>query len=365
MGDTDKVVKYVKDAQKHDIEVRPPHINISSFKFTVKDKEIFFSLGAIKGVGQSAVESIIEARKAQPSESFESLEHFFEVVDLKKINKKNIECLIKAGAFDGFGANRAELMSGYSQFIERADQIKKDRELGQASLFAIDQNVLEEEKVQLQRKSTWTRSERLRYEKEVLGFYLSDHPLKGFNQVSLGWRLNPIETLLGLKSKEKVTLLGVVSTFREIITKKGTRMAFVSLEDATDSVEVVVFPDVYAKTEGVIRQGEPLVVEGGLENENKNCKVIAEKFQTLDERLESVKQVVFEIQEHMEPKLEELYELIKNHSGDSSFNFSLKLKDLSKDVQLVPQGPQGIKPSYKFFEDIHRIFGEISFIKFS
>ena len=131
MNDTDKVVKYVKDAQKHNIEVLSPHINHSDFKFSVEGDKIFFSLGAIKGVGKSAVESIIEARQAKEDKSFESLEDFFESIDLRRVNKKTIECLIKAGAFDGFGANRAELMGGYTQFIERADRAKKDRELGQ------------------------------------------------------------------------------------------------------------------------------------------------------------------------------------------------------------------------------------------
>ena len=141
MSDTDKVVKYVKDAQAHNIEVLSPHINKSDYKFSVSDNQIFFSLGAIKGVGKAAVEAILEARKSMPEKSFESLEQFFEAVDLRRVNKKTIECLIKSGAFDGFGSNRAELMAGFPRFIERADQAKKDQEVGQVSLFALNDEI--------------------------------------------------------------------------------------------------------------------------------------------------------------------------------------------------------------------------------
>src|SRR5690606_33157365 len=125
MSDTDKVVKYVKDARHQKIEVKPPHINRSGYRFTVSKDDIYFSLGAIKGVGGSAVDAIVEARKSVGGE-FTDLESFFRVADLRRVNKKTIECLIKAGALDGFGYNRAELFAGYSRFIDRAEKRKKD-----------------------------------------------------------------------------------------------------------------------------------------------------------------------------------------------------------------------------------------------
>src|SRR5690606_11791731 len=122
MDKTDGIVKYVKDAWKHKIEVNPPHINQSEYRFAVRGDKIYFSLGAIKGVGQGAAEAIVEARESRESKTFETLEDFFNTVDIKRINKKTIEALIKAGAFDGFGYNRNELINGYSIFIDRADK---------------------------------------------------------------------------------------------------------------------------------------------------------------------------------------------------------------------------------------------------
>ncbi len=132
MSDTDKVVKYVKDAQRHGIEVRPPHINHSDFKFSVKGEIIYFSLGAIKGVGQGAVEAIVQAREKTEGKKFESLERFFELVDLKRVNKKTFEALIKSGAMDGFGYNRNELFNGFARFAERAERMREEREIGQS-----------------------------------------------------------------------------------------------------------------------------------------------------------------------------------------------------------------------------------------
>src|SRR5690606_5570499 len=120
-----------------------------------KGDQIFFSLGAIKGVGQSAVEAIVEARRSLPDQQFQSLEQFFAEVDLRRVNKKTIECLIRAGAFDGFGYHRAQLLKGYHKFLERADRQRKDMEMGQTSLFALADEVLEIEKVQLEDCEEW------------------------------------------------------------------------------------------------------------------------------------------------------------------------------------------------------------------
>ncbi|MEK6628903.1 MAG: DNA polymerase III subunit alpha, partial [Bdellovibrionota bacterium] len=185
VGDTDKVVKYVKDAQKRGLIVRPPHVNFSDYLFTANEDEIYFGLGAIKGVGQTAVDAILEARNSSENKKFNSIEDFFNAVDLKRINKKVIENLIKAGAFDDFGYHRAQLSVGYPQFLDRANEMQKDKELGQASLF--DLGTQEETTVVLAKTPLWTRIQSLSNEKEVLGFYLSDHPLKGFENFSKVW----------------------------------------------------------------------------------------------------------------------------------------------------------------------------------
>ncbi|MES2854329.1 MAG: DNA polymerase III subunit alpha, partial [Bdellovibrionota bacterium] len=137
MGNTDNVVKYVKDAQQRGIKVEPPHVNHSTWKFRVKGDTIYFALGAIKGVGEGAIEAIVEARESLPGQQFETLDQFFDTVDFSRVNKKVVECLIKAGAFEGFGAHQAQLMNGYEKFLDRSATARRDREVGQTSLFEL------------------------------------------------------------------------------------------------------------------------------------------------------------------------------------------------------------------------------------
>jgi DNA polymerase III subunit alpha len=168
ISNTDNIVKYVKDAQKRKIEVRPPHINFSDYLFSCHDNTIYFGLGAIKGVGESAVQAILEAREKLPGKKFESLEDFFGQVESKKLNKKVVECLIKAGAFEGFGYHRAQLLGGYQKFLDAAVLKNKDKESGQVSLFDLDEN--HSDLIILEEATPWTRTLQLAAEKEVLGF---------------------------------------------------------------------------------------------------------------------------------------------------------------------------------------------------
>ena len=295
MSDTDKVVKYVKAAQKYGIEVEPPNVSHSEYKFTVSEGKIFFSLGAIKGVGGGAVESILEARESMPEKRFPSLESFFESVDLRRINKKVIESLIKAGALDEFGLNRAELMKHYGPFVERAEGQRLDRERGQMSLFSLDEELASQDKVQVKKCSPWNRSSCLAYEKEVLGFYLSDHPLNGIKGFIPKWASHTMEDLLNEKSKSMVRVVGMVTTLREIITKKGTRMAFGKFEDLTGSAELVVFPDTFAEFEMDLKSEGAILVSGTLEREEKTCKILVNKIERVEKLLSQAKRVFVDL----------------------------------------------------------------------
>lgn len=364
MSDTDKVVKYVKDAQKHGIEVRPPHINHSEYKFTVEGDNIFFSLGAIKGVGQSAVEAILEARAAQPNQRFESLESFFEVVDLRRVNKKTIECLIRAGGFDDFGYNRNELMASYIKFIERADRSRKDQELGQTSLFALDSVEENLEAVHVEKLPPWSRTERLTAEKEVLGFYLSDHPLKGLESLNSYFKTQDIETLSQMKSKTSVRVLGLISTMREIITKKGTRMAFAQLEDLTGSVELVIFPDAYLKAEMSLKSEQPLIVTGNVEvSEEGTAKILVESTEPYDLKLRQAKRLIFKVDDEMSEKVALLKELLSKYPGEIPVQIQAHLKALGQTVDLDVTDPRGVQASPALIEGVQGIFGPVGVLE--
>lgn len=366
MGDTDKIVRYVKEAQDHKIEVLPPHINYSEYKFTVGGDRIFFSLGAIKGVGEGAVQAIVDARNRVDSQRFESLEQFFGEVDLKRVNKKTVESLIKAGALDNFGYNRNELMMGFARFIEAADRQRQDRELGQASLFAALDGGGESEAVQIERLSDWNRGQRLAMEKEVLGFFLSDHPLKGLEFITKGWTSSSIAALQSITgAKATVHLMGLVTGLREIITKKGTRMAFASLEDLTGRIELVIFPNAYAELEMILKAELPLIVSGQLERADGGQKVLVEAARRVDDLVKKSKRLVIKVDSDMSLKLQALRQVIEKYPGETSLSLSMRLNEINKTVDLDVTEFRGINPCVEFFESVQSVTGRQDCVELS
>jgi DNA polymerase-3 subunit alpha len=321
LGNTDNIVRYSKDAQKHGIEVKSPSVNASEFLFTCRGEIIYFGMGAVKGVGEGAVEAIVEGREKMPGKRFETLDDVFNNIDLKRVNKKAIESLIKAGAFDEFSSSRAQLMAGYQTYLDRAQGLQKDRESGQASLF--DLGPVEANQISLPDVKPWSRTAMLAFEKEVLGFFLSDHPLKGFEKLMQMWTTGKISDLAGMAPtpeeaekikiakqesykqggrgrgaggpKRRVIVGGLMTELRELITKKGTRMAFGRLEDLSGSVELVIFPDTFAKYEMACRDERPMLVAGQLEVEEGNAKIMVDSVVSMEEMMKKAKQLVFHL----------------------------------------------------------------------
>ena len=384
LSDTDKVVQYVKDAQRHHIRVLPPHINNSEFLFTVTGEDVHYGLGAIKGVGQAAADAIADARVANGNKPFASLEEFFKIVDVKKLNKKVLEALIKCGGFDGFGYHRAQLLAGYGQFIDRADVARKDREVGQSSLFDLD--AAAEPEIRLEPVKPWSRSMTLAMEKEVLGFYLSDHPLKGFEGLSRLWTNGSISELPALlaehKSKQstenapqkfdfrnrdgnkrRVVVAGIVVEKREFITKKGTPMAFGKLEDLTGACEIVIFPDVFANVQSQLTGDAPLLVGGFLEGEEGAVKIMVDSLIPLAEALEKAKHVILHLHRLEESQYPQLHAVLKEYPGKTRIEMQLDLPDLRRSVSFEPEGLSGLKVSNEFLEALHANFGRTDFLE--
>ncbi len=366
MNDTDKVVKYINLCRRRGIDIQPPHINFSEYKFSVKGETLYYSIAAIKGVGQSAVEAILEARAETENNKFESIDHFFDVVDLRRVNKKVIECLIKAGAFDGFGYHRSQLFEGFEKFVDAAETKRQDREVGQVSLFSMSsEQEQEHEKVLLPEREAWNRMVRLNYEKDVLGFFLSDHPLNGYEGICRAWANTTIAEIGKLPNKSKVTLVGMVTQYKEIITKKGTRMAFTQLEDLSAQLEVIVFPNTFAEYEDVLKEEVPLVVTGVLENKDDTYKVIADKITTLSDSINRAKGVLFRVNSTMEDKLTKLRKRIDENPGETRVKIELNLDNLKKRVVYDIRDPKGIALSNDFLEGLQKDFGEMDFIEIS
>lgn len=376
LSNTDKVVQYIKDARRHDIEVRAPHINYSARKFSVKGDVIYFGLGAIKGVGDSAIDAIFEARELMPNKTFESIDDFFNNVDLRRVNKKVVECLIKGGALDGFNANRAQLMSSYAQIIDLSESARRDKEMGQSSLFDLVDSV-EDKKFIFSPMEEWNKSLRLAYEKEVLGFYLSEHPLQGLDKVLSVFCNAHIGDIPNRQPKERLSMAGLIVSSRELITKKGTRMAFAYLEDLHGQIELVLFPDTFAKYGNTIKTDSPLVVHGSFENDDRGMKIIVDTIETLESKFEQTRLLQIELEDENEDKLQALRSLMFEHSLDeknqnrSNLNIRSKtkvqivlgLKEQKKQVILDIPEPKVLSLDQSFFERYEKIFGTMKSVR--
>ncbi|MEK6772399.1 MAG: DNA polymerase III subunit alpha [Bdellovibrionota bacterium] len=381
ISDMDKVVKYVKDAQKRGLKILPPHVNVSNYLFTVKADDVYFGLGAIKGVGQAAVDAIIEAREAQPDKKFNTLEDFFNSLDLRRVNKKVIECLIKAGALDGFNAHRAQLIGGYQAFLDRALGINKDRLSGQTSLFDLDPSEVPE--VKLSECKPWARTASLAFEKEVLGFYLSDHPLKGYERIAQIWTSGMTSDLARLAQespslasspnpnpyerrkdqKRRVILVGLITELKELITKKGTRMAFAKIEDLAGSCELVIFPDTFAKYEALCREEGPVLIAGLLESGEGNIKIMVDSISTMDEVLKKTKRVVMRLDRVQVDEYEKLNSILQGHPGSTLVDFEILLPDGKQKVKMDLEKPLSVQMSNDFFESVQTELGRTDFIE--
>src|SRR5690349_689202 len=283
IGNTDKVVQYINEARELDLEVLPPDVNESGFKFTVVgERRIRFGLGAIRNVGWGAIESIIAARQDAP---FTTLADFVERIDLRLCNKRVLESLIVAGACDGLGGHRHQLCEALDGVLAEAQLLQAERDAGQASLFG-ESTTPRPKRVGLPDVPPWSEAERLVKEKEVLGFFISGHPLERFrSEVELfGTRTT---ATLGEWSEHQVTVAAVVTGVKRQISKKtGKEYARLVLEDFHGTAEAIVFPDAWAKLNGTIVADAALLLTGGYSDRDRgedHAPFIVEAARALDE----------------------------------------------------------------------------------
>ena len=276
MDSTDKVVKNISDCRGQGIEVLPPDINSSGLSFTVVGTSMRFGLGAVKNVGSGAIEAILEMRTEGP---FKSLYDFCERVDLRRVNKRVIESLIKCGAFDSTGATRSAQMEGLETASSYGQKIQEEKASAQVSLFGTEEVSRGNGNggMKLPNTPEWHDKEKLAFEKEALGFLITGHPLDRYIDDVKRLSNTDIASMVEMADGSEVRICGIVSAFKEITTKKGDRMGFVTIEDLTGSVEITVFSDIYATTSTLLKSDDPLLVVGKLEKGEKGCKVLVMK----------------------------------------------------------------------------------------
>jgi DNA polymerase-3 subunit alpha len=284
IGDTDKVVQYINEARELGIEVLPPDVNESGYKFTVVgDKRIRFGLGAVRNVGRGAIDSIIAAREPAPAKA---LGEFADRLDLRLCNKRVLESLIAAGACDSLGGHRAQLTAALDQVLAEAQLRHQDKEAGQESLFGGESGPVRPLQVALPPVPQWPEADRLAREKEVIGFFISGHPLERYRaEVELfGTRTT---ATLSQWSEHPVAIAAVITAVKRQISKKtGKEYARVTLEDFHGTAEAIVFPESWARLSQAILPDKAMLLSGGYSSRDRGEDVapfVVEGAQLLDE----------------------------------------------------------------------------------
>src|SRR5690606_10181386 len=254
---TDKLVAHIANAKERGIEVLPPDINASALSFHGRQNTIRFGLSGVKGVGESAIEAVLEARKDGP---FLGLFDFCERVDLRRVNRQVVECLVRCGAFDSVGIPRWKLFASIDKALERGQAAQRDRAIGQASLFGLlgggpsgSESQPGEDGPYVDCEP-WTDKELLAGEKETIGFFVTGHPLDPYAQEIRRYATHDIASLIArAKGGETVRIVGIPSALRTRTTKSGRLMGFATIEDLTGSIEVICFS---GPRRGPARNGE-------------------------------------------------------------------------------------------------------------
>lgn len=361
MGNTSQIALYIQESKRLNIEILQPDVNYSLKKFSVEDGKIRFGLMAIKNVGENLIDTIVKVRERNGE--FKNFRDFIErIIDDNPlvINKRAIECLIKAGAFSSMGVTRAGLMVEYSLVIDSVQSSQKKNIPGQASLFDMfedDKN--EEVESNISDIDEYDKKDLLKLEKEVLGIYLTDHPMRpyediinkysNFNTLELKGDISIIEEKWDNK---KVTIVGIVDTINKKFTKNNKIMEFVKLEDLYGTIELTVFPNIYQKYSSILEEDKVLIVKGTINiSERDEANIIVSTLEDVENLNNKIKNKLFlRIEKNIsDEKLNEIKNILLKSYGKDPVN--LYFEKNNKCYQL----------SEKYFIDINDslVMGEL------
>lgn len=359
MDNTDKVVKYINECKAHNIDVLPPDINESFKDFTVINDRIRFGLEAVKNVGGAALISIIEEREANGP--YPTLSDFCSRIDPSRVNRKVIESLVKAGAFDSLKCKRSQLMEALDVTLEKAKAVQRDRLSGQMNLFSIDNRQKETNFtcIELPDIPEWSKLKKLAFEKETLGFFLTGHPLEGVADDLKKVTDTDLEALTKCGEKQLVRIGGIIESYKTLNSKKGDRMAFAVLADMTSRVEVIIFPNTFAECSDILDQDEAVVVLGQVQLNERGAKIIAESIDTLSQAMiKYTKEIAIRVraQQTNRQQLEMLKEMFYQHHGTCPVRLILHFDGRGEvDVEILKD--LKIKPSAEFFHQVEKTLG--------
>lgn len=361
-GNTGKITLYISECRDMDIEVLPPHINHSYEDFHVVDGKIVFGLSAVKNVGENAVHSILKPR--QEDGDFCSFHDFARRVDLRKVNKKVIESLIKCGAFDGLGPSRRAMWEALDSVLEQAAGFQREKIDGQFNLFAAEcvpgqQSSLAD--TPIKEVPEWEEPVKLAFEKDLMGFYVTGHPLMRFEDLIKTFTNASASTLASLPVSSSVRIAGLVKKMKEIVTKKGKRMSFVELEDLTGTTEATVFSDLYLTNRELLQSGEPLIITGTKDGETDAPKILALEIHRLEDapRHFSRGMLIRISARGADPsQIKDLSRILNQHKGHTPVKLRVVIPNRSE--TLINLGATSCDVSKALCAEVKTMFGEDS-----
>ncbi|HEY1731272.1 MAG TPA: DNA polymerase III subunit alpha [Terriglobales bacterium] len=331
-GSTDDVVKYINECREMGIAVEPPDINVSDAYFTPHGEAIRFGLAAVKNVGHNAIDSIVKARKEHGA--FKSFYQFCEKVDLHLLNKRVVESLIKSGAVDALG-RRAQLMAVTDNAMDNAQKAQRDAQLGQHGLFGVFQQDEENQTAEKPLPNTpdWDEHTRLGYEKEILGFFITGHPLEKYQEKLVDFHAMTTTQICELKTstgRGEVTIGGVLKGIRVAKSKRGDLYAQGQIEDMNGSVDMLCFADSYKRLSEKLKLAVPVLVKGGVRvEEGSNPKLMVDDITPLEDakpKLPSHLRIKVSLETASEATIDALHSICAERKGEARVLFDMERK---------------------------------------
>ena len=353
-GNTEKVVKYINEARSMGITVLPPDVNSSDVDFTPVGDQIRFGLRAIKNVGENTVKGILLAR-----ESLGRFTAFFEFcgsIDTRLINKRVLESLVRAGALDGLGAHRAQMIAVIDRAIERAQKLQRARESGQHGLFGGGSAASAAPPPEiLPDVEEWPEHELLGAEYSTLGFYISGHPLDKYAGRLQDLGATELSTMESRRNNEEIVVAGIIVQARPMRSRRGSRWVILTLQDRTGVIEALVFPEAFQKLEPLLKPATPLLVKGRVAVEDVGTRVIVSDARLLDQvvdRAPSRLRVRLELNTLDSGALDRLHDLFASRPGRCRVTFELVKDDGSEATFDASSAVQADKELVKQVRDI-------------
>ncbi len=359
-GNTEKVVKYINEARSMGITVLPPDVNESGLFFTPVGSDIRFGLAAIKNVGENTVRGVLEARGTLGR--FGSFFQFCESIETRLLNKRVLESLIRAGALDGLGAHRAQMIAAVDRTIERAQKLQRAKESGQHGLFAGGGTsvTLAPPPDILPDVDEWPEHEILASEYATLGFYISGHPLDKYAGRLQELKAVDLSGIEGRRNGEDIVVAGIIVQMRPMRSRRGARWAILMLQDRTGVIESLVFPEAFQRLEPILKSATPLLVKGRVAVEDVGTRVIISDARLLDQvtdRPPSLLRVRLDLGAVSNGTLDRLGELFSSRPGRCRVTFSLVNNDGS---EATLEASSAVQADRELVERVREICGSDS-----